>query len=225
MDIKKLSEKYKEEIYSNLKSQNFNVMSEEMKNEYVELYSLYSSLFVDYLIKEFKLNEYDEKVQNSNLIFNNINEKDMDIYQYLSRNKLKFFYVRNNLHVEKLKKEENEYLKEKIEKSDFELDEKSENIIKNTFKDIIFEDLVKDGSVYDILYGPNSSSFLAPNNSLVLGFRYDEFKYDELNDEEWYDLNKKQGEYMSFLFNQLKVDLEENTKMPVNIIKYTEYSV
>ena len=64
----------------------FDSMSPESQESYLKLYSLYNNLLIQYLIKKYNLNLYDEMIQNSKRNFKKVDTKDMDIYQYTDFN-------------------------------------------------------------------------------------------------------------------------------------------
>ena len=79
-----------------------------------EVYLLYRKLFTEYIIEKTELKKYDEEIKNSNLNFIPVEEEKMDIYQYFSCDILKYFYIRNNLYLEKLDKKDINFLEKKF---------------------------------------------------------------------------------------------------------------
>lgn len=90
----------------------------------------------------------------------------------------------------------------------------------DSLKSSIIEALENDKNV-----GPTSSSFFARNDALVIGFRYDEFN-DEGMDDETFDINyENQQKYYKSLNKQLENELKNKLQIPVTIIEYDENSI
>ncbi len=200
-------------------------MTRDEQRNYLLKYNMYRGLFTKYILEKINLRDYDEQVKNSGLKFEITKEEDMDIYQYFSSDELKYFYIRNNIYIEKLNEKEEKYLQEKINDKNCELDDDTKKFIENTYKKVIFEDVLKNGEVYIMTYGPDSRTYMAPNNALVIGIRYDEFADQGLNDEEWDELHDKQIIYLGKLFTNMYSQLKECLNIPISIIKYNEYSI
>ena len=138
----------------------FDSMSPESQESYLKLYSLYNNLLIQYLIKKYNLNLYDEMIQNSKRNFKKVDTKDMDIYQYTSSKYLNYLYIRNNIYIEKLSKEELLYLSNTKEILDYN----NEQFIEKTYKKVIFENEYT-------MYGPDNSKYLKKPNTLIIGLR------------------------------------------------------
>ena len=219
--MKKLSK----EEFELFKGTNLNLKSENERQEYMKMYLLYRQLLTEYLIKILNLKEYDNKLIQSDLKFSSTSQKDMDIYQYVCSDFMKYFYIRNDLNIKVLSKEEIQFLKEKISLGDFNLDEKTSEFIGKTYAKVIFKDVLNNGEIYNVSYGPNAFRFFAPNNAIVIGFRYDEFENNGMNDEQWAELNDKQRNYLSKLLEILKQESEGKLNIPISIIEYDDSSV
>ncbi len=225
MKIKKINIEELKKIHSNIDKQTIEDMTKEEQDNYLLRYNMYRGLFTKFILQELHLKEYDKKIEDSGLNFETTKEEDMDIYQYFSSDELKYFYIRNNIHIEKLNEEEEKYLQQKINNNNSELDDEAQNFIQNTYEKIIFEDVLKNGEICTITYGPDSRTFMAPNNALVLGIRYDEFADQGLNDDEWDELHNKQIEFLGELFIDMHTKLKEKLNVPISILKYTRYSI
>jgi len=195
------------------------------KKEYIELYNIYRFFMTKYIIEKLNLKEYDKKIKNSKCNFLPIETNKMDMYQLFSCDELEYIYIRNNIYIERLSDKEIALLKEKIKNNDYSLDESVVDLIEKTYQKIIFEDLMKNGKVYQITYGPDSSRYFARNDSLVLGIRYDEFAETKLTDEEWKIQNQKQREFLRNIKNEMSNEFENKLNVPIKIIKYNDYSV
>ena len=194
------------------------------KNVDKEKYLLYRKLFTEYIIEKLNLKKYDEEIEQSKLNFIPVEEKDMDIYQYFSCDVLKYFYIRNNLYIEKLDEHSIELLDKKIKNKYYELDESARNIIEKTYKDILFKDEIEGFKNY-VFYGPNTTSFSAENKAVVIGVRYDEFNLNNMSDKEWGNNYEQQQLWLQLMLAKLNVKSEEILQNSVAIIKYNEYSI
>jgi len=195
------------------------------KKEYIELYNIYRFFMTKYIIEKLNLKEYDKKIKNSKCNFIPVETERMDVYQFFSCDELEYIYIRNNVYIERLSDKEIALLKEKIKNNDYSFDESIVDLIENTYQKIIFEDIMKNGKKYQITYGPDSSNYFARNDSLVLGIRYDEFAETKLTDEEWKKQNQKQMEFLRKIINEMINEFENKINVPINIIKYDDYSV
>ena len=96
------------------------------------------------------------------------------------------------------------------------------NFIATTFKETIREN--KDQKLaYN--YGPSSSTYMADDESLILGFRYDEFNLNGMTDDVWDANNDKQWAILEQINPQMEQLLSSKTGMPVKVIQYDEYSI
>ena len=220
IDIEKL-----QKIHSDSDKQKIESMTKEEQDSYLLKYNMYRKLFTKFIIQKTNLKEYDKQIENSGLKFQTTKEEDMDIYQYFSSDELKYFYIRNNIYIEKLNEEEEKYLQDKIKSKNSELDDDTKKFIENTYEKVIFEDVLKNGETCITMYGPDSKTFMAPNNALVIGIRYDEFADQGLNDEEWEELHDKQILFLGKLYTNMYAQLKEKLNIPISIIRYTEYSI
>ncbi len=225
MKFEKLSEQDLKNLFPNNGTLSLKKMTKKLKERYLLLYFSYRKLFTEYIIKKANLIKYDAEISSSELTFKPIDTEDMDIYQYFSSNILKYFYIRNNVYIEKLTNEERERLCQNIENENCKLTPDIEKMIKNTFEKVIFEDVCKDEKNYIVSYGPNSKHFGAKNNSLVIGMRYDEFYEDGLDDESWELLNNERVSYLYTFFNNMIQNIKSEFDIPITILQYNEFSV
>lgn len=197
-------------------------------DDYIYLYLLYRELFTKYIIDKLRLNSYDIELKKNPLMFIPLDKEKMDFYQYFSSDKLNFFYIRNNIYIEKLTKEELMFLNYKLQNKNLNLDNETEKFIEQTFRKVIFEDLLHDGSECIAFYGPNNSNFATENNTLVIGFRYDRFKNNGLEESEWLNLHDEQDFYLYNYIRKIEDYFQKNFSVPIipiKIIQYNEFSV
>ena len=199
----------------------------ENKEEYLNEYSAYVELLVKYLIKNTSIKEMDDKIKNSKEFicpFEGVEKDNQDLYQYLCSDYLTFFYIRNNIYIERLTDEEKKQLNSIINSNNQEFDESQELFVKNTFSKLIKEEIGSNKNNL-VNFGPgNKSEYYALTDSLVIGARYDEgvpveafnqnkhlyFERQDYFEEECESLNKK---------------LKDELKQEVSVIRYNNDSI
>ena len=213
------------EITENDLKKNKMISTESLENQdYIKMYLLYRKLFTEYIIEKLNLQEYDKKIEQSELNFKANSEEDMDIYQYYSADVLKYIYVRNNIYVEKLNEDEKKYLQEKINNNDYELKESEKDFIKNTYKKVIYKQENKDNTKVYVFYGASSPKFMTENNKLVFGIRYNEFWNSKKDDNAWNELYDKQLVYLQQIVNEIVELSKKNMQEDIRFFKYDKYS-
>ena len=83
--------------------------------------------FTKYLIKTIRLDQYDESLKNSNLSFVNIIE-NQDVYQLMNSSLLNYFYIRNNIYLDKLTNDELNFLKQQLTSLNYNINEEIETL-------------------------------------------------------------------------------------------------
>lgn len=197
----------------------------EQQNTYLFLLSVYNDFLYKYLINKLKLNSFDEVLLKSKNSFIKIKEEEMDIYQYFSSDYLSYFYIRNNLYIERLTKEEMDYLYNCFEKNDMNYDTNKERFIESTIKKVLLEE--PNITNHKKNYGPNSHKYYLNTNSIILGFRYNEFAKSSLSqsDEEWEKLHFARIGELNKLIASMEQWFKSNLDISVNIVKYSDFSV
>lgn len=202
---------------------NIDEMSDEVKNYYFRLYSLYMDLFVKYLINKTIIKEYDNKIDSYNLRFVKCESNDLDFYQNFSSEYLNYYYLRNNLYIYRLSQEENDFLKNILISKNFELTEDVIKFIENTFRKVIFEK-VNDEEITNVNYGPDYVLNLASNDSIVIGVRYNEYD-NGLDNEEWMDNYLKQKKILEKDSLELSKHICNILGCSCAVFEYTDDSV
>ena len=162
----------------------FDNLKEEAKENYLLLYLTYSNLLYCYLLNKLKLKEFDNMLVNGRNHFQEVSIDNMDFYQYLAKDYLKYFYIRNNLYIERLNENELNFLKKKNFDNNLDLDEETINFISKTYPKVIKEN--NDSKSVNINYGPDNFQFYKPSDALIIGVRFDDY-YKEPGEtsEEW----------------------------------------
>ena len=210
--------------FPNTNENTFNKLDNESKDLYLQLYSTYSCMFRKYIIKKLDLLKYDKLVENSELNYVAIKDENMDIYQDFTKDYLKYFYIRNNLYIERLTREEKEYVFQNFVLDNIELDEKMTEFIEKTYPKIIFEK-TNNQTISKINFGPNNEQYYALNNSVVIGLRYDEFNLNGLSDDEWDKLHNKQLDNLMNILDDFVNNESSKLNTPLSIIVYNDFSI
>lgn len=202
----------------------FDNLSNDVKQKYLDMHALYIDLFIQYMNKKYNLKKYDDYIKNSKSNFKNIDIINMDLYQYLSSKHFSYIYIRNNVYIERLNKEEFSFLKQKLINDDYNLDEKTFSFVENTFQKILFE--ITDNDIYDVCYGEDLDKFLKPNNALIIGVRVDEFnKENNINDEIWIKKYREASYELDLIIDYLEFNLSKKINVPCFVIKYNDFSI
>lgn len=204
---------------------NIEKLSEEDKKQYMDLYNLYRELFTEYIIGKLGLGEFDKEIANSGYNFKPVDEENMDIYQYFSSEKLKYFFIRNNIYLEKLTKEEAEFFRKRLREGNRNLDTEAEKMVERTYRKVILEDVLQNGEKCRVLFGPDSSSFLSDNSKIVIGFRYDEFYNKGIDDDVWFDRFMRQTEFINSIVSKMKESFEQSLPNETSILLYDDVSI
>ncbi len=168
----------------------------------------YKYLLFKGLYNYLNLNEIENKISNNIKPLNVVSNEDYDIIS-------KYFFLKNNVNVDKLNKEENEffnyYFKKDIKEcSDSEL-RAMNDFIKNTYKRTIFPD-VSDDYVY---YGPINDEYLCPKDSIVIGIYYD------LSNENDFEIENQ----VSDIANYIQFEVANNKKLKIAVVAFNQFSL
>lgn len=190
------------------------------------LYKNYKILLEKFLINKLPLVEYDNKIDNSGLLFYPVKRDDMDIYQLLSTMDLKYIYLRNVLNVDKLSDDDIELV---VNLSDSELimfDEKMIGLINRTYKDVLSSNRDSNDDTYMVCYGTDRDYFWHDSRDLVFGIRHDEYADNGLGQNgEWLNNYYKQNKLIGDCIKELDSKSMEILGINVHFLKYDEVSV
>ncbi|MEE3344181.1 MAG: hypothetical protein VZS44_08845 [Bacilli bacterium] len=139
-------------------------------------------------------------------IKNNINSKDIENKDNIDLIS-KYFFLKNDIHLENLTKDEEELLKTYIDNNDIK---NINTFLENNLKKI----LLPNEKVRMIHYNGNDYTKMAPSDAIVLQFHYREFdNYDKHDDNERL-INSK--------LNYIQSTLGPNNGLKVAVLKYNE---
>lgn len=149
----------------------------------------------------------------------------MDMYQYVTSDVLNYFFIRNNVYVENLDADKWDFMSSHIERAaQGSSSAEIEAYVERTFGKALKEYLVRDHEEISsfLQYGPNSSKYFAPNDAIVLGFRYDRFFIsDGEDDNTWSRRHDRQREFPLPLVERMET--ETASRLPGHVVKVLEY--
>lgn len=190
------------------------LINENDVSNYTKLYFEYKKCLERYLDKVLGISVYDKKIDISRLYFEPVKKEQMDFYQFSSS--FKYFFLRNNLYVERLDDKDI-----KIILGDDE--EKKEKVIKSTFKVVIKEylDEPNDTLIGD---GTDDINLMYPNGGIALGFRYDEFSNESILKDNWKDNYNRQLDFIENLFASIQNDVYLNFDIPFKVMIFDRFN-
>lgn len=183
---------------------------------------IYIKFVYEYLMRNTNINNVDEMFSICfEFDFPPISKESMDQYQIIASNYLKYFYIRNDIDINNLTDDEKRFIEERIQNNNLDYNEEINDFIRRTLPRVISKEDEKLGDSYLINYGPASSEYyIASNKSLVIGFMYNEYVNDDLDD---YESQIKYMEREDFVETQCK-KLEQEMSRSLNIdVKVLEY--
>lgn len=186
------------------------------------LYTYYHKYLMKYLEDKLNITEDDEILKNSESKMTKIEKKDMDIYQYLSSDMYDYFYLRNNMYIDRLTEDERNTLNKFIADKEEKITPEIVKFIESTFKKVIIE-MPNEEEGINVSYGIFHPDFFAPNLSIVYGVRYDDYDYGILDFSE--ELRNHRLQDVEILGDLIKIKSEEILDIPVRVIKYDKWCV
>ncbi|MBR2704413.1 MAG: hypothetical protein IKE91_02990 [Clostridia bacterium] len=199
-------------------------LDDEKKEKYIELYNVYRKLFTEYIINKFNLKKYEKYFLEGTIKFPKVETPRMDFYQWYSSKELNYFYLRNNIYIEQLDAPDQEYLK-RIAKKDSDIKAKDiEEFIERTLPKAIFEK-VRGDELINVPYGSVTPKNFHRNDSLVIGFRYDRFAKNNLNDEQWMAQDQSKIKTIKMVLKEMNRKYENTFDIPVVVEEYNQYSI
>lgn len=199
-----------------------NINNDDEMNNYLNVYNSYNDLLIQFLSKKYYLKNVDEELEKKKDTYPEVPSSEKDLYQTLSSGYLKYFYLRNNIYVERLTKEEVDYLLAMSNSGNLELTPEIEKFINDTYLRVILENPNEKG--VNINYGPDNFKYYKPSNAIVIGVRYNQFQ-NLSNDEGALDdfMKTKHNIFLFAQFLEYKVKLD--TDISFCVIEYDEFSV
>ena len=199
-----------------------NIRSDEEMENYIIAYNVYSNLLIQFLMKKYHLANVDEQLEKRRDTFPEVPNSEKDLYQYSAIGYLKYFYLRNNIYVERLNSVEQAYLFSVYNSGDLSLSEENEKFIEATYLKTIIER--NKGDSLNINYGPDNLKFYRPNNAIIIGVRYNQFQNLDNSVDLFSALASTEGQ-IQVLTDFLEYKIKREIGIPLYVIKYDEFSV
>ena len=183
-------------------------MDEDTKSYYFMMYSKYMELVYQYLLKNTELSKYDSIL--SEHMVSPVMDEYKDFYQSFSKGFLKYYYLRNTLFLERLNKEELDFLDKKILEENTTYDDETDNFIKSTLPKVTRVD-----GEYRVFYKSNDIDYSANPNALVLGVGI-EYLIDYNEEEE-----EKHRNDMEFVYrNNVSTEDDLSQKLGMDVVVF-----
>ena len=213
---------YKNLINNSLKNINTNIYTQlgfcdenGITDKFIKLYTNYRILLDKYLMNKLSLKKYDDEMSDSELIFIPMDKEFQNSEQLLSTMGLKYIYLVNVLHLEKLSPD---YINFFLNLTDDDLRNPSSEIfdaVEKTFKTVI------DSSYDDItLTSYENYNYIFSTKDLVIGVTFDEDADIGLGeDEEWFENFMQKNEYLYDLLPTISKNASEILGVETHFIR------
>jgi len=196
------------------------------KKKYLINYSYYYNYLIQFISRIIEIKRLDQIMQKSKNNYKRVSEDEMDIYQYLNSPFFHYFYIRNNLSIERLTESELKELETLINKNGENYNDEIELFIQKTFVKVITEN-INEQPTTQINYGPFDLKYMAPNSSIVLGMRYEDDN-DYTNDN-YIELKNSRETEIDFLTSLIRIKytpiIKEKLGLDFAIIEYNSESI
>lgn len=201
-------------------------VDDRLSDKFYTLYENYKVLLEKYLFNKLSLGKYEDRIDNSGLLFVPVNKNDMDIYQYISSLGLKYIYLRSNLYVDKLELNDIDMLVNLSNEEISNPNDKLLDLIERTYKNIIDSRYDDDKVISMNCYGPDSNYYWFPSSELIFGIRFDDFADNGLGEEdEWEENFDEQMQFVGNIINELNNTCSDILGIKVNFVYYDDVSV
>lgn len=202
----------------------FENLDDESKKVFLTRYSVYTNFLYDYLLHKTDIKNHDDEIKNNQEhSFKTVNETKMDMYQFLAKGKLNYYYVRNNLYLSKLSEEEIKFLDDRIASNNMAYDKDVEDFIGKTVKKTIS---FSDDKNISMNYGPSDSSmYIVENGTIIIGQRVDEYVNYDLNNYENQMKYMRRNIFLGADADELKTSIAGDLGISVSVIKYVDETV
>ena len=176
----------------------------------------YKYEFLKFICEKLKLDVIEKEIEKNEISY--IDTDIRGLYPDLS----KYFSLVNNVDISRLTKEMKDKYEYYFSLSHEEivsnnLQNEVNEFLENSYKLVLFPNV--EEKFY--FYGPINYNYVAPRDSIVLGFNYCEFNIPEENFDE---LHSKQDGYICDLLNYIQERLAPQAGYNVAVLKYNEIS-
>lgn len=170
-----------------------------------------------YTYEKLGLKEIEEELLAKGIQCLDFQNEESSLYRSIS----KFFVLKNNVDIKELTSEEQELFKQyfTLPVNDIvnnpSLLNEINSYIEKTLQRVLFPK-IEENHLY---YGPINMNYVAPRDSIVLGFEYYEFKIEENFDEAYVS----QQRIICDALNNIQFNLAAKMGCQVSVIKYNEF--
>lgn len=176
----------------------------------------YKYEFLKFICEKLKLDVIEKEIEKSGISY--IDDDISGLYPDLS----KYFSLVNNVDISRLSDDMKDKYKYYFSLSHEEivsnnLQNEVNEFLQNSYKLVLFPN-IKEKFFF---YGPINYKYVAPRDSIVLGFNYCEFDIPKENFDE---LHSKQDGYICDLLNYIQERLAPQAGYNVAVLKYNEIS-
>ncbi|WP_271715377.1 hypothetical protein [Anaeromicropila herbilytica] len=196
---------------------------ETFSKKYLRMQSLYKKALEQYLMKKIDIKKYDDELANSKLHFIPGDKDKRCFYQVYDYMGLTFFYLRNNIHIEKLDSDDLELLKKSEENYDYAISEDLIKMVERTYKNIImvsFEGDDEFNKYYNAIYGNTiNGERIIPNTALVLELNAQP-EFDKKGNFVDWPKEKTKNDYIDDLILRLEQEYTDKLGIPVEVLQY-----
>ncbi len=151
---------------------------------YLALESLCRAWIEQYISGKLSLPTVEKQIRETGLLFEPVSEVEMDSYQAYSTMGLDFFYLRNDVKIERLKAECFQRLSSRFDRGELDFNGESMQFVQENLSELTKE---KEDDLPEFMcsFGPFIESCMASNNSVVLGLRFADLRDDADLGEDW----------------------------------------
>ena len=189
-------------------------------DKYFYIQAAYKFVLSKYLRDNMGLGEYDEQISKCELKFIEAKDDKKTIFQKNNPSGMKFIFIRSNIYVENLSKEDIKTIEDALLNSD-DITKDILGIVKDTYKDVLscvredegnkeHEIIYEDGALY---HGK------ALNTALVIGIA-DAYEWDDKGSLVNTQNERLKEEYIKKLAEEITKEYIDKLQMPVKIFIY-----
>ena len=172
--------------------------------KYLYMQALYRKAFENLLLESTSLQEFEDRLKNSELDFVPLPEKWQGFYQMYSTWGLQFIYLCSNLPIERLNEDDLALLQAMVESGKADISAELTEMVKRTFSDVT---LALPCEEDDVFCGYGRGGNIAPNRSVVL--EMDNNVFDENGEFRDYSRNAARDDYLEELAQEMQQTLSE----------------
>lgn len=122
-------------------------------DDYLIMYSVYNNLLIQYLCEFYRLKVIDDELYSHSHLFSPVNLSDFDLSQYCVKGTLRYLFLKNFIHVEKLNEDDKNTLIGIYDSKNFQLNNKSRSFVERTLENVVlseYDGILNIGCYYEI---------------------------------------------------------------------------